>query len=90
MKKTLAAAIIGIGLSIGAWAQGTESDRQAQIEAKVKALHWIDQGQGEIGSQATIRIPGGYRFLGEQDTAKLLELYGNPPSPDHYLIAPVR
>lgn len=88
MKKTLAAAIMGIGLSIGAWAQGTESDRQAQIEAKVKALHWIDQGQGEIGSQATIRIPGGYRFLGEQDTAKLLELYGNPPSPDHYLIAP--
>lgn len=88
MIKQLATAIIGIGMSVAVWAQSPESERQAQMAAQVKALHWIEQGQGAIASNATIKIPSGYAFLGEQDTAKLLELYGNPPSPHHYLIAP--
>lgn len=88
MIKQLATAIMGIGLSVAVWAQSPESERQAQIAAQVKALQWIEQGQGAIASNATIQIPSGYAFLGEQDTAKLLELYGNPPTPHHYLIAP--
>lgn len=88
MIKSLATAIIGISMSMGLWAQAPESQRQEKLAEQVKALHWIDQGQGEIGSNATVKIPKGYAFLGDKDTAKLLELYGNPPTPNHYLIAP--
>ncbi|GKT14641.1 hypothetical protein AVHY2522_05305 [Acidovorax sp. SUPP2522] len=76
-------------MSMALWAQAPESQqRQEKLAEQVKALHWIDQGQGEIGSNATVKIPKGYAFLDDKDTAKLLQLYGNPPTPNHYLIAP--
>ncbi len=89
MIKSLATAILGISMSMALWAQAPESQqRQEKLAEQVKALHWIDQGQGEIGSNAAIKIPKGYAFLDDKDTAKLLQLYGNPPTPNHYLIAP--
>lgn len=85
MFKSIAAAIVGLSISFGLWAQNDDSQ---QLPEQIKALHWIDKGEGEIAGKASVKIPAGYAFLGEQDTSKLLQMYGNPPTSEHFLIAP--
>lgn len=56
---------------------------------EIRKLGWQDgPGEGRIATQATIKIPAGYVFLGEADTNRFLQLLGNLPSPGHYLLAP--
>ena len=86
MFKSVAAAVLGLSLSLGLWAK-TESTQQ-EMPAEIKALHWQESGKGEIAGKASINIPSGYGFLGQSDTSKLLQAFGNPPSSDHFLIAP--
>ncbi len=43
---------------------------------------------GQVGSQATIKVPDGYMFLDEKNTRRFLELTGNIPEDGHYLFAP--
>ncbi|NIF82098.1 DUF2167 domain-containing protein [Comamonas sp. Tr-654] len=85
MFKSIAAAVVGLSLSLGVWAK-TEATQE--LPAEIKALHWQESGKGEIADKASVRIPSGYAFLGEADTSKLLQAFGNPPSSDHFLIAP--
>ena len=87
MIKSIAAAVLGLSLSLGLWAK-TEAPQQQELPAEIKALHWQESGKGEIASKASIQIPSGYAFLGQADTSKLLQAFGNPPSSDHFLIAP--
>lgn len=86
MIKSIAAAVLGLSLSLGLWAK-TEAPQQ-ELPAEIKALHWQESGKGEIAGKASIQIPAGYAFLGQSDTSKLLQAFGNPPSSDHFLIAP--
>ena len=85
MFKSIAAAVLGLSLSLGVWAK-TEATQE--LPAEIKALHWQESGKGEIADKASVKIPSGYAFLGEADTSKLLQAFGNPPSSDHFLIAP--
>lgn len=85
MFKSIAAAVVGLSLSLGVWAK-TEATQE--LPAEIKALHWQENGKGEIADKASVKIPSGYAFLGEADTSKLLQAFGNPPSSDHFLIAP--
>ena len=85
MFKSIAAAVVGLSLSLGVWAK-TEATQE--LPAEIKALHWQESGKGEIADKASVKIPSGYAFLGEADTSKLLQAFGNPPSSDHLLIAP--
>lgn len=63
-------------------------DPQA-VMAEIAGMSWTDgPAVGQIGPKATIQIPAGYRFLGENDTRRFIELAGNPPPVDNYLIAP--
>jgi uncharacterized membrane-anchored protein len=56
---------------------------------EIQKLGWQQgPGEGRIATQATIKIPAGYVFLGEADTNRFLQLMGNLPSPGHYLLAP--
>lgn len=45
-------------------------------------------GEGVIGAKAKIQIPNGYAFLDDRNTRRFLELMGNPPRDNHYMIAP--
>jgi uncharacterized membrane-anchored protein len=45
-------------------------------------------GEGVIGPRAKIKIPQGYSFLDDKSTRRFLELMGNPPRDNHYMIAP--
>ena len=85
MFKSIASAVVGLSLSLGVWAK-TEATQE--LPAEIKALHWQESGKGEIADKASVKIPSGYAFLGEADTSKLLQAFGNPPSSDHFLIAP--
>lgn len=85
MFKSIATAVLGLSLSLGLWAKTEEPGRMPE---QIKQLAWVSSGQGEIAGKASIKIPEGYGFLGQQDTSKLLQIFGNPPSNEHFLIAP--
>jgi uncharacterized membrane-anchored protein len=59
------------------------------IVQELQKLAWQKgPGEGAIGARAKIRIPQGYAFLDDRNTRRFLELMGNPPRDNHYLIAP--
>jgi uncharacterized membrane-anchored protein len=61
----------------------------AMIMQELQKLAWQrGPGEGVIGARARIRIPQGYAFLDDKNTRRFLELMGNPPRDNHYLIAP--
>jgi uncharacterized membrane-anchored protein len=63
--------------------------QETPLQQELKKLNWIDgPSSGVIGDKAKIQIPKNYVFLGAQDTKKYIELMGNPPVDNHYLIAP--
>lgn len=79
IKHFLIALLLAPALAIG----------QTDVRAELGKLNWINgPAKGEIGTKASIQIPKGYVFLGERDTRRFIELMGNPPSDNHYLIAP--
>lgn len=60
-----------------------------QIIQELQKLAWQrGPGEGVIGSRATVQIPNGFSFLDESNTRRFLELMGNPPRDNHYMIAP--
>lgn len=85
MIKSIMAGVLGLSLSLGLWAQ---TDDNQKVQEQIKALHWVEKGEGAIAGKASVKIPAGYAFLGEDDTSKLLQIYGNPPSSENFLIAP--
>lgn len=61
----------------------------AVIIQELQKLAWQrGPGEGTIGAKAKIRIPDGFAFLDERNTRRFLELMGNPPRDNHYMIAP--
>lgn len=81
MRKLLAALLLGM-MSIAASAQSDNAEA-------LRNLPWV-QGpeKGQIATQAAIKLDDKLLFLGEQGTSKFLQLAGNPPRPNHYLIYP--
>ena len=59
----------------------TDEEAEAQLMELIESFGWEREGTGKLGSQATINIPDGYRFTGRPGTEKLMQLYGNRPSP---------
>ncbi len=86
--KTMSAVTLGLSLSWGAYAQPSSQDQEAAMTKAIEALSWSTSGSGNIDNMATVKIPEGYGFLGDKDTNKLLQMYGNLPEEGRYLIAP--
>ncbi len=81
-------ALLVLVLALFAFAAQAQRD-PGQIIQELQKLAWQRApGEGTIGSKAKIRIPEGYSFLDERNTRRFLELMGNPPRDNHYLIAP--
>lgn len=69
--------------------QDNQQQAQADLARQVEALNWVHgPATVPIGSEATIRIPKGVRYLDPAGTSKFLELNGNPPIDSDYTIAP--
>ena len=59
------------------------------IMQELQKLGWQrGPGEGAIGGRAKIRIPNGFSFLDDRNTRRFLELMGNPPRDNHFMIAP--
>ena len=59
------------------------------LRAELQKLAWqAGPTNGTITARAGIKVPQGFVFLDSQNTSRFLELNGNPPRPDHYMIAP--
>jgi len=59
------------------------------IVQELQKLAWQKgPGEGAIAAKAKIRIPEGYAFLDDANTRRFLELMGNPPVNNHFMIAP--
>ena len=62
---------------------------QTDVRAELDKLNWVNgPAKGDISTKASIQVPKDYVFLGERDTRRFIQLMGNPPSDNHYLIAP--
>ena len=79
-----------LGFVLVLFAFAAQAQREpGQIIQELQKLAWQRApGEGAIGAKAKIRIPEGYSFLDERNTRRFLELMGNPPRDNHYLIAP--
>jgi uncharacterized membrane-anchored protein len=55
---------------------------------ELNKLDWQFNGIGRIGSEANIQIPANYAFLGSAGTRRFLELNGNLPKDNAFLIGP--
>lgn len=85
MRKFIFFILLFILIPEISWAQNKQIDRNAELQK----LNWQNGPiKGFIGSKATIDVPKGFVFLGEADTSRYIELAGNPPMDNHYLIAP--
>lgn len=79
MKKTLAMVVLTLAAGT-AFAQPAARDEFAK-------LPWVSGPEkGQIGDQATIVLDSKLLFLGAQGTSRFLELTGNPPRQNHYMI----
>lgn len=77
--------IVFLFLSLAAEAQRDP----AAIMQELQKLAWQrGPGDGLIGTRAKIRIPEGFAFLDDKSTRRFLELMGNPPRDNHYMISP--
>lgn len=89
MKRTATtAALLALAFHIQtAWGQKPEADAPADAEAEAKQmiaeiekLGWTREGEGPLGTRATVAIPKGYRYTGPAGTKKMLEMTGNRAS----------
>lgn len=66
------------------------NDKDSQAKEVFQSLDWVHGPTSvDIGDNATFSVPEGYVFLNPQDTAKLMDLYQNPPSyNDDYYFGP--
>lgn len=67
----------------------TASAPENSIQSEIDKLTWqVGLTNGLIANKASIVVPKGYRFLDDTNTSRFLELNGNLPSSNHFLIAP--
>jgi uncharacterized membrane-anchored protein len=77
----------GLALSFGSLELRAQSEQQ--YRQQIENLGWQKApGAGSIGSVARIKLENSLRFLGAADSSKFIELNGNPPRSDNYVLAP--
>jgi uncharacterized membrane-anchored protein len=81
-------ACVIIGISVSITETGHSQSAKDDIWAELNKLNWQWNGSGQIGGKATIQIPAELAFLGSSDTRHFLEVNGNPPRDNEYIIAP--
>jgi len=81
--------LVPIILLLAAFGCLAQTPEQQQTMQQLRALSWQQgPGAGQVGTQASIKVPAGYVFLNDADTAKFLKIMGNPPEPGYYTFAP--
>jgi uncharacterized membrane-anchored protein len=78
--------LISLATALGCFAQ---TPAQEQTIQQLRSLQWQKgPGIGQVGMQGSVKLPGEYVFLNDPETAKFLQIMGNPPSAGNYAFAP--
>jgi uncharacterized membrane-anchored protein len=86
MVRLIAALAVVLALMGRAEAQSS-NDAQAFMRA-LEALGWQrEPAVGKIGDIAELRLANGNKFLGAADSSKFIEMNGNPPTTNHYVLS---
>ena len=82
MKRTILL-VAGLLLTLTAFAAKTAEESKKDVQS----LQWhVGPAAEQIGTQATIKTDATHEFLDDKNTQKFLELSGNIPLPDHFLL----
>lgn len=81
MNKLLAVVLL-------ACATAFAQDPKAVREGLAKLQWQRGPTQGAVGAQGSIVVPANYSFLDGPNSSKFLELMGNPPRPNNYILTP--
>lgn len=85
MMKKILIGLSGLFFLLAAFGASAQDSARRQVEA----LPWQSAPSiGRIGTQAQISLQGDLRFLDSANSSKFLELNGNPPRRDNYVLAP--
>lgn len=72
-----------------AFAQEQQQSEADKLRQALQALKWQNgPTTGTVGTHATIQVPQGYVFLDSQNTKRFLEILGNIPENNEYMIGP--
>jgi uncharacterized membrane-anchored protein len=86
MSRWLTATVLALAASM---ALADEAPKADSTMDELRKLPWITgPTEAKIGDKATIKITQEYGFLGETGTSKFLQLQGNPPSNNAYVLVP--
>lgn len=86
LHPILCGAVFAIAASLSAIAQAPAEAPESPPAAEsaedgfvklINSIDWKTEGEGSLGSMATLGVPGGYRFTGSEGTIKLMEAFGN-------------
>jgi len=58
-------------------ADAAQKEEKEKFVKLIKSIDWTTDGSGNIGSIATLKVPGGYRYTAGAGTIKLMQAYGN-------------
>ena len=85
MRNVLAAFVIGFAVAVPC---GPVSAQETDYVTQLKALHWIEApASAPIDTKAHFKLTNGMIALGSADTDKFLQINGNLPDPNSYLVA---
>ncbi len=86
LHSILCGALFAIATSVSVFAQApaeapasppAEEAAENKMTTLIESITWKTEGEGALGSMATLAVPGGYRFTGSEGTIKLMEAFGN-------------
>jgi uncharacterized membrane-anchored protein len=86
MKSAVLHLILLISLfatSINAQELATDTETEPELtpfEIELQKMNWQSEGTGQLDDIATIEIPEGYNFIQNEDTRRLMQMFGNIPS----------
>ena len=90
IKRAFMVSFLILSFSGVLFANAQNNEQQSEELKILQSLHWVYGPKVvKVGNNATFKIPSGYMFLYPQDTAKIMEVFHNPPSnKDEYYFGP--
>jgi uncharacterized membrane-anchored protein len=72
-----------LATTINAQDPATDTENEPELtpfEIELQKMNWQSEGTGHLDDIATIEIPEGYNFIQNEDTRRLMQMFGNIPS----------
>ena len=90
-RAVLAAGIACASIAVAQTPANPDQQKAQELIQQIESLNWIHgPATVPIGTEASVTLPRGVRYLDATGTSKFLQLNGNPSADHAYTIAPER